>query len=142
LFATINKYAYSAKEQQIAAKKIYGIDTGLLKSVGFAFSENKGRLLENAVFLRLRRNQQKIFYYKTTEDYEVDFFLPEQKTFVQAVWQLNSPATLERELRALSAAVREQPQVKSCVIVTENIKQTYRRDKLHIQVVPLYEWLL
>ncbi|GBR73686.1 putative AAA family ATPase [Candidatus Termititenax aidoneus] len=142
LFATINKYAHSVKEQQIAAKKIYGIDTGLLKSVGFAFSENKGRLLENAVFLRLRRNQQKIFYYKTAENYEVDFFLPEQKTFVQAAWQLNSPAVLERELRALSSAVREQPQAKSCVIVTENIKQIYQWDKLHIQVVPLYEWLL
>ena len=37
LFFVVNKYAYSVKEQQIAAKKLYGIDTGLTQSVGFSF---------------------------------------------------------------------------------------------------------
>jgi hypothetical protein len=65
LFFTINKYAYSVKEQQIAAKKIFGIDTGMLNSGGFSFSKNIGKLMENLVFLQLRRHHQDIFYYKT-----------------------------------------------------------------------------
>ncbi|MCJ7714903.1 MAG: ATP-binding protein, partial [Anaerolineales bacterium] len=79
LFFTTNKYAYSVKEQQIAAKKVFSIDTGLLNSVGFSFSENIGKLMENLVFLHLRRNHQDIFYYKTKQNHEVDFYIPSQR---------------------------------------------------------------
>ncbi|KKQ76143.1 MAG: hypothetical protein US98_C0048G0007 [Parcubacteria group bacterium GW2011_GWC1_38_6] len=77
LFFVLNKYAYSVKEQQIAAKKIYSIDTGLASSVGFSFSGNIGKLIENMVFLHLRRKHHNMYYYKTSQDYEVDFFLQE-----------------------------------------------------------------
>jgi hypothetical protein len=55
LIFTVNVYDYSVKRQQIAPKKVYAIDTGLASAVGFAFSANTGRLLENQVFLALRR---------------------------------------------------------------------------------------
>ena len=57
---TLNKYAYSVKEQQIASKKIYTIDTGLAKSIGFSFSNNLGRLIENIVYLNLRQKSKKL----------------------------------------------------------------------------------
>src|ERR1035437_2148310 len=50
LFA-LNRYAFSVKKQQIANKKIYCIDTGLVKSVAFLFSEDRGKFLENVIFL-------------------------------------------------------------------------------------------
>ncbi len=142
LFFVVNKYAYSVKEQQIAAKKIYGIDTGLAVSVGFSFSQNLGKLMENVVYLQLRRKQQDIYYYKTAQDYEVDFFLPKENAFIQVSQYFDSPETQERELRAITAAVREQKEVTSHLVVTESDKQTLNREGLHIQVVPLYEWLL
>jgi len=74
LFFVVNKYAYSVKEQQIAAKKIYGIDTGLIQSVGFSFSENKGKLMENIVYLQLRKKYHDVYYYKTSEDYDFAAF--------------------------------------------------------------------
>ena len=101
LFFVVNKYAYSVKEQQIAAKKIYGIDTGLIQSVGFSFSENAGKLMENVVFLQLRRKYHDVYYYKTTDTYEVDFFLPKERSFIQVAQQFDSEETRERELRAL-----------------------------------------
>jgi uncharacterized protein len=142
LFFVVNKYAHSVKEQQIAAKKIYSIDTGLVGSVGFSFSENKGKLMENVVYLQLRRRQQDIYYYKTAQDYEVDFFLPKDNAFIQVSQYLDSPETQERELRAIAAAVHEQKDVATHIVVTESDKQTLIREGLQIQVVPLYEWLL
>ncbi|PIQ81218.1 MAG: ATPase [Candidatus Pacebacteria bacterium CG_4_10_14_3_um_filter_34_15] len=142
LFFVVNKYAYSVKEQQIAAKKVYGIDTGLVGSVGFSFSENMGKLMENVVYLQLRRKRQDIYYYKTAQDYEVDFFLPKENAFIQVSQHFDAPETQERELRAITAAVLEQKEVTTHVVVTERDKQTIDREGLHIQVVPLYEWLL
>lgn len=142
LFFVVNKYAYSVKEQQIAAKKIYSIDTGLAGSVGFSFSENKGKLMENAVYLQLRRKHQAIYYYKTTQGYEVDFFLPKENAFIQVSQYFDSPETQERELRAITAAVKEQKEIATHIVVTESDKKTLTREGLQIQVVPLYEWLL
>ncbi len=142
LFFIVNKYAHSVKEQQIAAKKIYGIDTGLTQSVGFSFSKNKGKLIENAVFLHLRRTYQDVYYYKTAQGYEVDFFLPEKRMFIQVSHHLDAEETRERELRALVSARQEQSTSKTMIIVTENEKQSLERDGFQIDIVPLYEWLL
>ena len=142
LFFVVNKYAYSVKEQQIAAKKIYGIDTGLIQSVGFSFSQNKGKLMENMVFLQLRRKYLDVYYYKTTEDYEVDFFLPSGGSLIQVAQHFDLEETRERELRALVNAAKEQKRTKKLVIVTESEKSELEREGLQIQVVPLYEWLL
>lgn len=142
LFFVVNKYAYSVKEQQIAAKKIYCIDTGLVGSVGFSFSENKGKLMENVVYLQLRRKHQDVYYYKTAQDYEVDFFLPKENAFIQVSQYFDLPETQERELRAITAAVQEQKEVATHIVVTESDKQTLNREGLQIQAIPLYEWLL
>lgn len=142
LFFVINKYAYSVKEQQIAAKKTYGIDTGLIQSVGFSFSENKGKLMENAVFLQLRRKYHDVYYYKTTEDYEIDFFIQEEGSLIQVSQHFDTAETRERELRALVGAANEQKKVKKLVIVTESEKSGFEREGVRIQAVPLYEWLL
>ena len=55
LIFTLNLYSFSVKRQQIAPKKVFGIDTGMINSVGFHFSPNTGKLLENLVFLTLRQ---------------------------------------------------------------------------------------
>ncbi len=141
LFFVVNKYAYSVKEQQIAAKKIYGIDTGLATSVGFSFSGNIGKLLENMVFLHLRRKQQNVYYYKTNQDYEIDFFLPKENVFIQ-VTQHFTDVIKEREVRALVAAATEQKKPGTQVIITESDKQLIEQEDRKIQVIPLYEWLL
>ncbi len=141
LFFVVNKYAYSVKEQQIAAKKLYCIDTGLTQSVGFSFSKNKGKLIENAVYLQLRRKTKDIYYYKTNKDHEVDFFLPKDTVLLQVVQHLGDENTKEREVRALVEAAVEQKKAK-LVIVTESEKMIHQQDGLTLQVIPLYEWLL
>lgn len=141
LFFIINKYAYSVKEQQIAAKKLYGIDTGLTQSVSFSFSKNKGKLIENAVYLHLRRKTKDIYYYKTDQDHEVDFFLPKDNVLLQVAQHLDEENTRKREVRALVEAAEEQKEAQ-LVMVTESKKTTFQQDGLTLHVIPLYEWLL
>jgi len=82
LVFTLNLYAYSVKHQQIAPKKIYAIDTGLSNAVGFGFSPNTGKLMENLVFLALRQQTKEFYYYTTPGGYKVDFCLPEKRQLV------------------------------------------------------------
>ena len=58
---------------QTTPKKIYAIDNGLILANTFNLSDNLGKLLENQVYLDLRREGKKIFYYQTSDGYEVDF---------------------------------------------------------------------
>lgn len=141
LFFTINKYAHSVREQQIAAKKIYPIDTGLAKTVGFSFSDDYGKLLETAVFLHLRRKHHEIYYYKTQQGHEVDFFLPRVNTFIQVTQHLNATRTREREIRSLLEAAKINPKAK-LLLITEREKTTITEHGYTIEVIPLYEHLI
>jgi len=55
LLFTVFKYDFSLKKQLINPKKVYSIDTGMANSISFKFSENRGRVLENMVFLELKQ---------------------------------------------------------------------------------------
>ena len=129
------------KEQQIANKKLYAIDTGLVKTVAFSFSENKGRFLENIVFLELLRLKEEIYYYKTQKENEVDFYIPKKKLLIQVCQSIFEPATRERECRALREAMIETGGSKS-LIITEDETDKLSFDDAVIPVVPIYEWLL
>lgn len=142
LLLVINRYAYSVKKQQIANKKIYCIDTGLTKTVAFSFSEDRGKFLENTVFLKLRRLYEKdIYYYKTEKDKEVDFYLPKQRIFIQVSQSIIDPATREREVQAMLDALKEV-EGSTGLILTEDEKDTLTFGATTIPVIPMYEWLL
>src|SRR3989338_6753056 len=73
LFFTIYKYDYSLKKQFISDKKIYAIDNGLRNAVSFAVSDDRGRLLENMIFLELKRRGYEVYFFKGKG--ECDFVL-------------------------------------------------------------------
>lgn len=141
LIFTTNVYDFSVKRQQIAAKKVYGIDTGLVSAVGFAFSPNTGKLLENLVFLALRRRTQEIYYYAGAGGSEVDFYLPEARALIQVSQSLAQPTTREREIRALTEAMRSLG-LDHGLILTEGSAAPIIENGLTIEVRALAEWLL
>lgn len=142
LLFVVNQFSYSVKKQQIANKKVYCIDTGLVKSIAFSFSEDRGKFLENTVFLKLRRQyDQDIYYYKTQTDKEVDFYLSKQKVFIQVTQSLSNPTTRKREVQGLLDAMHEV-EGSTGLVVTEDEKETISLDGKTVSVVPVYEWLL
>lgn len=141
LLFTSRLYDYSLKRQQIAPKKMYSIDTGMVNAVGFSFSPNRGKLMENLVFLSLRRTNNEIYYYLTPSGYEVDFFLPKQQQLIQVTQHLSNPVTRERELRALEDAANAL-NVRNLLILSDEGEDDFIRAGLSIQVRSIATWLL
>jgi len=142
LFFVIHKFAYSVKTQQIASKKIYCIDPGLVHQVGFSFSKNQGKLLENLVFLQLRRETDRIFYYQTRAGHEVDFYLPDKNHALQVCLEFTNPETRQRELRSLQEMAVEIDKPLRQTLITLRDKETIQQEDGMIEVLPVYEWLL
>lgn len=110
LVHTVPIFTESLRIAETTPKKIYGIDNGLINASTFNFSLNFGKLLENQVYLDLRRQKKEIFYYTTSEGYEVDFItrdLEGNYEMIQVVWDYSDRTTLEREERALKSAEKE-----------------------------------
>ncbi len=141
LVFTLNVYDYSVKRQQIAPKKIYCIDTGLVNKVGFGFSPNTGKLLENLVFLTIRRTTQDIYYFSSPGGYEVDFFLPETRQLIQVTQNLNNAPTREREVRALQDAIQVL-KPKSALILTDANGKDFQIDGIPVSILSAAEWML
>lgn len=141
LIFVVNVYDYSVKRQQIAPKKVYAIDPGLLNAVGFAFSPSTGKLLENLVYLALRRQTREIYYYKSPAGYEVDFYLPETQQLIQVARELDQPATREREIRALADALPALGLDRGLILAEATAEPT-RVAGAVIETRSLAEWLL
>ena len=95
---------------ETSPKKIYAVDNGLINANSFNLALNFGKLLENQVYLDLRRQKKEIFFYNTSEGYEVDFVTKDQEgayEIIQVVWDQSDSSTMERENRALRAAELE-----------------------------------
>lgn len=138
------QFSYSLKKQSKALKKIYAVDIGLSNAVSFKFSEDKGRMLENAVFLELKNKKGELYYYKTKNNLEVDFLVKEKtkvKKLIQVCWTLEDKKTKERELRNLTAAMDEL-KLKDGFILTYNEEDEIKINKKIINVIPCWKWLL
>ena len=140
LFFTVNIYDPSIKRQQIAAKKIYAIDIGMIRNIGFSFSEKYGQILENNVFLDLKRIFDQIYYYKTHNNLEVDFYVPAEKLLVQSCYDLNNKETKQREVEALLQAMKEV-KTKRAFILNLKQEEDLKINGNHIHILPAYKFL-
>jgi hypothetical protein len=141
LIFTLNRYSFSVKRQQIAPKKIYCIDTGMVNSVGFHYSPNTGKLLENLVFLTLRQQTKEIFYYMSSGGNEVDFYLPKQRQLIQVSQRLENSSTRERELRALEHSIKEMP-IENALILSETNENEITVAGIQVKIQSITEWLV
>ncbi|MDO9035888.1 MAG: ATP-binding protein [Methanoregula sp.] len=141
LFYAVKKFDYSVKKQLANQKKIYCIDTGIINSVAFSFSDNRGRLLENAVFMVLKKIQSEIYYHK--DRYECDFLLKKNRKIVLAVQvteSLENPDTRTREIRGLCEAM-DAYHLNEGIIITLNESGEEMVEGRCIRILPVYEWL-
>lgn len=144
LISATNRFSYSLKQQFVANKKIYCIDNGIVESVSFQFSKNKGRFLENLVFTELKRRHKDIYYYKTTNNLEVDFFVKECKNkflLYQVSESLGNAKVRQREISSLVSAMNEL-KVNNAFILTEDSEERIQDKNKTIAVKPVYKWLL
>ncbi len=139
LFFFIPRFSYSGKVQLVNPKKIYCIDNGFIRTNSVSFSDDNGRLLENMVFLHLRRRTNDIYYFAEKNECDfVEFHQKKLKGLYQVCWQLDQE-NLDREVDGLTEAM-DFFSVNLGHIITLNQKDTFRFDNKTIQAIPFYEW--
>jgi predicted AAA+ superfamily ATPase len=141
LLFTVNVHDHSVKRQQIAPKKVFAIDTGLAQAVAYTPSPDTGHLLENTVYLALRRRTSDIFYWAAPNGQEVDFYLPGEKLLIQVAASIDQPAPREREIRGLNEAMQAL-RLKQGLLLTGANAAPVTMPAGTIQVRAAAEWLL
>ncbi len=139
-------YPVSLRTDSLAVRrtnpdKYYLVDSGMIGALKAKNDAEKGFLLENAVYIELRRGFNKIEYYVTKKGDEVDFFVTDKGTkesrFVQVSFEMSDSGTRARELSALRDARRETG-IDDCTVVTWD--EEGEEDGIHL--VPAWKWML
>lgn len=141
LFFELLRFDYSVKKQLNSPRKIYIIDTAFSAISGFSLSPDKGRILENIVFIELMRKGNEIFYF--TKDRECDFIIRYKKKITGAIQVCYNftKENQERETRGLLNAMDEFKLLQG-MILTYDQEDTLKSDKKTIIIMPVWKWLL
>ena len=149
LIFQMKRFSFKVKEQEKSPRKIYAIDPGLCNAMGFRFSDNRGRLAENIVYLALKQKQilepqTELFYWKDVHHREVDFIIKkgkEIKSLIQVCWNMSDEKTKNRELRSLQKAMKEL-KCENALIITEDAEGVENLNGYRVETMPLWKWLL
>ena len=149
LILKLERFDFKLKQQFIAPKKVYCIDSGLMNSIGFKFSENKGKVIENEVALELQRrkndeDQPEIYYWKDHQQNEVDFLIKKEKNIEQLIQvsHISSKEEIrEREINSLLKASNEL-KCENLAVITWDYEAEESIDKKTVRFIPLWRWLL
>ncbi len=140
LIFLVNKFDYSLKKQVYLGKKAYLIDTGLAVNLGFRVSKDIGRLLENLVFIELKRRGKEVYYY--SDKNECDFIIKEGTRITEAMQVCHefNEENREREISGLLEAMGKF-KLKQGVILTDDQTEEISIGNKRIKVLPVWRWL-
>lgn len=144
VFFPVPIFTRSESKRQANPRKWYCVDTGLVRSVASRFTQNEGRTLETAVFLHLRRRGLEIAYHRTQSAREVDFVYRDEAgkaRLLQVCWNMEDAGTREREISALTEAIRELKPAKAAII-THRQEEILEASGMRVPVIPAWRFLL
>ena len=139
-------YPVSVRSDSLAVKRVnpdkyYLIDPGLIRAMCVKNDAERGWMLENIVYMALRRGTGKISYISNADGTEVDFHVHDRvshgERLVQVSYAMSDETTFLREMNAIRFA-REKTGVQDCTIVTWDDEG----EMDGIRIVPVWKWLL
>ena len=134
------RFSWSLKSVSINPKKVYCIDTGFAQANSLSFSEDTGRLLENCVYLALRRKYKEIYYFK--DKGECDFIVKEAQDIlhiIQVCAEIH-PDNKAREVNGLLAALTFFSKTEG-LILTLNQEDILMINDVKVRLLPVWKWL-
>lgn len=137
------RFSYSLKNQMQTQRKVYLVDNGVHNAVAFKFSENKGKLLENAVYLHLKAQRKEIYYF--SEKKEIDFVIkagPKITQLINVCYNLDSKEIRLREISALVEGMKYFKLKDALLIVGEGQIQEVKEASFYIRIIPFWDWAL
>lgn len=141
LIFTVPKFDYSMKKQIVNERKVYSVDNGLSVANSASLTRDKGRMLENAVFVALRRSHREIYYFR--ERGECDFLIKEGNALseaIQVTYELNED-NKDREINGLLETLSKFDLVGG-LILTHSQEDRFTIDGREITVLPVWKWML
>ncbi|MEK6855559.1 MAG: ATP-binding protein [Nanoarchaeota archaeon] len=138
---SIPMFDYSLKKSLVNPKKVYAIDNGFAIKNSNSFFDDRGRLLENMVFLNLRRKYKDIFYFQGNA--ECDFLVKDGLNIIhafQVCYEVNGDSK-EREVSGLLEAMNKFNLMEG-TIITFNQEDEFTIENRTIKLIPAWKWLL
>jgi predicted AAA+ superfamily ATPase len=136
----VPRFDTSLKVQARNPRKVYIIDQGLANFSSVSGSPDVGRLLENTVFLHMKRSAKEIWYFKGKK--ECDFICRSEKynysTF-QVSWEIGENNE-KREIEGLLEAMNYLHLTEGTIITFDQEDQLKSGGKL-IHLVPAWKWM-
>ncbi len=140
LFHFVPRFSYSVRSRMVSPRKVYCADNGLITVNSGSFSDDRGRKLENAVFVSLRTRHKTVFYFSDKQ--ECDFIVLRRggkPLIIQSCYEINRD-NMDRELGGLFEALAFFD-TKEGTIVTLNQTDKFTKDGMIVNVVPAWEFL-
>jgi len=139
------RFNYSVRKREFSINKVYLCDVCFNKLVGAA--KDKGRKMENVVFLDLQRRKKALadfFYWKDSLQHEVDFVVKQEqkiKQLIQVTYASGKEDIEKREIRSLLKASKEL-KCRDLLVITWDYEAEEEFKGKEIKFVPLWKWLL
>lgn len=137
LFSELKLHSYSLKEQMNNKKKLYLCDNGFM-NLGFNFSSNYGKLLENLVFSELVKKGFEIYFYNKTG--ECDFIAKKEGKIIalQVCYELND----QNKTREINGLLKLPFEVDEKYIITYNQDSSALQNEKfeNIKIVSFWEY--
>lgn len=107
-------FAWSARLRAARNRKYYPIDTGLRRVAVTPTGADRGKMLECATYLELRRRFREIFYWRGRAEVDFVVLVDGEPLPIQVSWE----GIEERHQRALDAFYEEYPRAHEAILVT------------------------
>ncbi len=106
-------------------------------------SPDKSRLFENLIFIFLIKKYEEVFYYKTKNNKEVDFYVNANEDWflIQVAYSIENNETRDREVKSLLKAMEEQ-NLSNGTILSYNHSEELNLDSKVIHIIPFWKVLL
>ncbi len=134
----VRKYAESPYKRFRTPVKIYIVDNGLVKRVT---SQDIGRLLENLVFVELRRKRKDVYYFEGKR--ECDFCAVDEEGS-RSVFQVSYELNEENENREIEGIIEacKMHGLQKGAILTADREGSLEYESVEIIIEPVWRWLL
>jgi len=128
------RFTYSEREALASPKKIYLVDPGIATLLEKPM--DRGRRVENLVYLELVRRGYEPCYYVTKTGKEVDFVTMKEKILIEVALD-----DWEEHMGKVAEAARELG-IDEATIVTWDEEGEEKMGNCRVYLVPLWKWLL
>lgn len=141
LIFSVPQFSWSAKSMVVNPKKVYTIDTGFARANSLSYTNDNGRLLENVVFLALKRNGLTINYFKGKT--ECDFVVFKSKQ-IEGAYQVCADLNVDNKNREIEGLIEAMEFFNLGVgtILTLNQEDYFNISGKEIKVIPVWKWVL